>query len=90
MAKLEIKDHIDPNSKETYKAIFVDGKLFDWYIDKDELNKAKRFSRGNEARNRVVVGDVIQFFMECFREFLGKEISLQEVNKAIRTGELEI
>lgn len=86
---VEIKEYTDPDTGDTFKALYFNGEVFDWYIDKDELNKAKTFAKGNQVRNRAVVGDVIQFFMQCLREALGREISLKELNEAIRKGAIE-
>ena len=86
--KLDIKEHQD-EEVGSYRAIFVDGELFDWGINPQELHTAKSFIIQHPEMRKSVMGDIERHFVSCFSEFLGRDITLAEINKALETGEIE-
>jgi len=86
--QIEIRDHSDPDLGE-YKAIFVDGDLFDWGMPKDELKKAAKFVGSDPFLKKSIHGDIQRSFLECFSKFLGIEVGIAEVNEAIKKGYIE-
>lgn len=84
--KIEIKPHSEGN--ELYNALFVDEELFDWGIDKKELQQAKKIIGDNPLLKKSIVADIRTHFVESFSEFIGKPITISEINTAIRTGEI--
>jgi hypothetical protein len=37
---------------------------------------------------KSVMGDIQSHFVACFSEFIGQEVTLSQINEALRTGEL--
>ena len=81
MAKLEIKEHADG-----YKAIYVDDVLFDWGLGPEDVERAKKFAKHSEMLKKTIQGDIQKHFLDSFAEFLGKAVSLRELNEAIESG----
>ena len=85
---LEIRIHKDPELGE-YKAIFVGGILFDWGMPKEELDKAVKLFGNDPFLKKSVHGDIQRYFLESFGEFIGREVTINEVNEAIEAGSVE-
>lgn len=83
---LEIKEYHDPETGEVYDAIFVDGMAFNWGMDKDSLRQARRLAESNPTLQQSIYDNIQIHFVESFSEFLGREITLQEINEAIKNG----
>ena len=90
MKTIEIQPHEDSDFKKPYNALFVDGELFDWGIPQHELDKAKKFAGQDIFLKRTVHGDIQRYFLNCLSEFLGQEITIQELNEALEKGCLDV
>ena len=86
--KIEIRKHTDEETGEEYRALFVDDILFDWGLEKKSLLDARKLGESNPTVQKSVQGNIQQHFLESFSEFLGREITIQEVNVAIETGKI--
>ena len=86
--KIEIRKYTDEETYKQYRALFVDDTLFDWGLDEADLQEACRLSESNPIIQKSVQGNIQQHFLESFSEFIGREITLQEVNVAIETGKI--
>lgn len=86
MAKIYIKKHFDNELNRDINAIFVDDLAFDWGIDENSLYDARNFIQNNQNMEKAVYGDIENHFIECFSEFLGRKINIQELVNAIETG----
>ena len=86
--KIGIKPHFNAETQEAYNAIYVGDILFDWDIDKESLIRAKKFAGDNKLLRKSVVGNIQKHFLDSFSEFIGKPITLAEVNNALIKGEL--
>ena len=87
--RLDIKNYKDEETGLEYRAIFVDGELFDWGIDPQQLQTAKAFIAQNPEMRKSVMGDIERHFVSCFSEFLERDITLAEINRALETGEIK-
>ncbi len=81
MAKLEIKEH--PNG---YKVIYVDDVFFDWGLSPEDVERARKFAKNSNVLKQTIQNDIQRHFLDSFAEFLGKTVSLQELNEAIENG----
>lgn len=74
--------------KEGYirKGIFVDGEYFDWGVDEENFKDA--MSMG-PAYVEVIKRDIERHFIESFSEFIGKKITIEEFQIAMKNGYLE-
>lgn len=71
---------------ENVNYIVVDNEAFDWSIE-PEFVKMVQFQIKNDPEMKDnYIGSIFQHFTKCFSEFLGREVSLQEINKAIQEG----
>jgi hypothetical protein len=86
MAKIEVKIHFDEELKKDINAIYVDDQVFDWGIDEQSLYDARNFIQNNQNMEKAIYGDIENHFIECFSEFLGRQITLQELVAALETG----
>jgi hypothetical protein len=83
--RIEIKNHQD-ESGQTYRAIFADEQLFDWWLDEDNLTVARQLCKREPLMKKSVMGDIQSHFVQCFSEFIGREITLKEINEALVSG----
>jgi hypothetical protein len=82
MSKKEVKTV----NLEGVNYIVVDNEAFDWSIE-PEFVKMVQFQIKNDPEMKDnYIGSIFQHFTKCFSEFLGREVSLQEINKAIQEG----
>jgi len=86
MMHLEIKEYHDPETDDVYDAIFVDGIVFDWGMDQNSLRQAKTLAESNPTLQQSINDNIQHHFVESFSEFLGREITLGEINEAIKSG----
>ena len=70
--------------------IVVDNEAFDWGVEEEIIKKAQGFCKEHPNTNQSVLGDLQTHFIESFSEFLGREVELKEINKAIKDGYIEI
>jgi hypothetical protein len=87
LMRVEIKNYQD-DSGEICRGIFVEGELFDWGLDEADLKTAKTLIRQEPLMRKSVMGDIQSHFVACFSEFIGQEVTLSQINEALRTGEL--
>ena len=78
-----------PDTKTSQKVIFVDDELFDWGIEEEALEQARKFSKNDEGIQTAIHGDIQKYFLDSLSEFLGHTITLKEVNEAIENGFIE-
>ena len=67
------------------EVIAVDGEVFDWGLDEDSISHANRFSSNKETM-RAIHDDIRKYFLESLGEQLGFEVSMKDVNEALRAG----
>lgn len=79
--KLEIKEH-----SEGHRAIYVDDVLFDWGLEQEDVERAKKFAKSSDVLKKTIQNDIQKHFLDSFAEFLGKTVSLRELNEAIESG----
>jgi len=83
MVPFEEKPYMNEDGLHIQKGIFVDGTLFDWGVDEDDYNRA--VAMGPQYRQQIEAS-IAKHFVESFSEFLGRKITIEEVNEARRTG----
>jgi aminopeptidase-like protein len=87
--KLEIKPWLDEESGRTVNAIYLDGRVFDWGLVEDGILRAKEYIVQNPMVREVVYGDIQKHFLDSLSEFVGREVTLKELNAAIEKGYIE-
>ena len=70
--------------------IILDNEGFDWEIDPKQLRLVE-ISIGNDpAMKESFIGNMLNHFVTCFSDFLGKKVSLKEINDALEKGCIEV
>jgi hypothetical protein len=71
------------------KFIVVDDEVFDWGLEPEDLERAMKLAKNSDMLKKTVQRDIREHFMDSFAEFLGKAVSLKELNEAIESGWIE-
>lgn len=79
--KIEIKPYEQPDVG-TVKAIYVDDEPFDW-------GAVKQNTLHNPVKKARLIVSVRNHFVNSFSEFIGKKVTLKQINEAIESGVLE-
>jgi len=64
-------------------AIFIDDELLDWEVDINSL--AAAYKMGPEYF-KVAQQDIERHFLDSVSETLGREVTVQDINEAKKTG----
>ena len=86
--RVEIKNYQDEDTGDECRGIFVEGELFDWGLEVKDLKIAKALIKQEPQMQKSVMGDIQSHFIACFSEFIGREVTLSQINEALRTGEI--
>lgn len=86
---LTIKQISRPETNEKYNALFIDGQIFDWYIDSESLAEARKFAQNDPVIKRSIYADIQSHFMQSFCDFIGKKVTLSELNESLITGRID-
>jgi len=71
---------------ENVNYIVVDNEAFDWSIEPEYVKKIEFQVRNEPMLKDKYIGNIFQHFTRCFSDFLGRKVSLQEINEAIEKG----
>jgi hypothetical protein len=82
---VEIQEAVD-DSGQTVRALSLNGEVFDFGLDEDDLKKAKQFCGKDPFFTRSVHGDIRHYFLLSLSEIVGRELTIKEVNEAIEEG----
>ena len=85
---VEIKNYQDEDTGNECRGIFVERELFDWGLEEKDLKMAKTLIKQEPLMRKSVMGDIQSHFVACFSEFIGCEVTLVQINEALRTGEI--
>ncbi len=81
--KFEWKHRVlEDGNKEN--ALFVDGEMFDWEVDKESLIEV--FATGDAAIIKAAQQDISRHYLDSLSEFIGKKIEFSDIEKAEKTG----
>ena len=88
MRKLKIIQIHSEELNKPVNALSVDGEIFDWGMDPEEFNRTKNLMLHHRELKESVILSLANHFTECFSEFIEREITLEELNQAIKKGEI--
>ena len=88
MKKLQVLSDYSEEFKRDIKYLSVDGEIFDWGMDPEEFNRTKNLMLHHRELKESVILSLANHFTECFSEFIEREITLEELNQAIKKGEI--
>jgi hypothetical protein len=87
--EVEIREVYDPDTEQKYRALYFDGALFDWGMDPVELHRAKSFCDNDPFLKKSTHGDICRYFLQCLSEVFEREVTLKELNTAIKQGHID-
>jgi len=70
--------------------IVVDGEGFDWEVETQQVRKAEVSIKNDPLMKENFVGSIFNHMTSCFSEFIGKKVSLKEINNSIESGYIEV
>lgn len=87
--KLEIISSYSEDFDKNISVIVVDGEVFDWGLDLSSWSEAKKVIAQHQELTETVTVSILNHFCECFSDFIGRSMTLQEINDAIEKGCIE-
>jgi uncharacterized protein YneF (UPF0154 family) len=84
----------DKNMQKSIKILNVDGKnyivvdneAFDWEIEPEQLRSIEVKIKNDPPIRESLIGNILSHMTSCFSEFIGRKVSLKEINDAIENG----
>ncbi len=70
--------------------IAIDNEVFDWGVDPEEANKVILACKKDAGEKSNYVGNIKNYFITCFSEFVGRPITFREINEALEKGFIEV
>jgi hypothetical protein len=80
--RFEVKIRVTPD-RGVEKAIFIGGEMLDWQIDINSYVEAVKM--GFQYR-RAVQRDIEKYFVESVSDFLGRNVTMDDIKEAIKSG----
>ena len=81
--KFEIKEYFDVITGKFRKDIFVDQKLFEYEVDRNSLEEAKKMGGYYYI---AAQRDIQKHFLDSFSDFMGRPITQDDIKNATKTG----
>ena len=73
-------------SIEGKKYIVVDNEAFDWEVEPEQVKIISMKIKNDPLMKNSLIGSIFEHMAMCFSEFLGRKVSLKEMNDAIESG----
>lgn len=72
------------------RVILVDNQAFDWSVEDEHFKSAQIISRSDPAMRLKYLADIQQYLVTCMSEFLGKPVTLSDINRALANGYIDL
>lgn len=86
--QLKILNIKSPEKNKDIKYLVLNNEIFDWGIDDDSLDRAKKLMYQKPDMKEAVIMSIINHFVDSFSDFLGRTTTLEEVVTAIEKGHI--
>ncbi len=70
--------------------IVVDNEAFDWEVEPNQMMAIKMKIKSDPPMRDSLIGSVFAHMTSCFSDFIGKQVTLKEINDAIDCGYIEV
>ncbi len=80
------ENRITIHEHDGQKILAVNNEAFDWGINEESFKKVQFLARNDPEVKNNYIGSIQKYFVKCFSEFIGKEMTLKEINQAIKRG----
>ncbi len=68
------------------KYIVLDNEAFDWEIEPEQLKAIEIKIKNDPPMKESFIGSIFNHFTASFSEFVGKKVSLKDINDALEKG----
>ena len=89
MKKLSIINLYNEEFKKDISYLMLDNEVFDWGPDPEELQNAIKMINHNNDLKETILNSIVNHFVNSFSEFIGKKMTLDEINTSIENGNIE-
>lgn len=69
--------------------IAVDSEAFDWGLEEEDFKAMHLIIKNDPEMKKSFIGNIQKHLTQCFSEFIGRQVTLKEINEAIETGWIE-
>lgn len=84
--KLRILKIKDTEKNKDVNLLVLNNEVFDWGLDQESLNRAKKLIEQKPDMKESVIMSILNHFLECFSDFLGRKTNLEEILNSIEKG----
>ena len=88
MKKLSIIKLYNEEFKKDINYLMLDNEVFDWGPDPEELQNAIKMINHNNDLKETILNSIVNHFVNSFSEFIGKKMTLDEINTSIENGNI--
>lgn len=74
---------------EGVRYIVVGNEAFDWGVEEEHFKAASVISKNDPVMKENFLGEIQKHLVSCFSEFIGRPVTLVEINEALRVGSIE-
>jgi hypothetical protein len=67
----------------------VENEGFDWEIEPGQLRMVEISIKNDPTMRENLIGNLFNHFVDSFSDFLGKKVTLKEINDALEKGFIE-
>lgn len=75
---------------ENKEYIAIDNEAFDWELEPQQLKMIEIKIKTDPAVKDSMIGSVFNHLTSSFSDFVGKKVSLKEMNDALEQGYIEV
>lgn len=75
---------------ENKKYIVLENEAFDWEVQPEQLKTIEIKIKNDPSLKDSFIGNVFNHLTSSFSEFIGKDVSLKEINDALEKGYIEV
>jgi hypothetical protein len=68
------------------RIIAVDNEAFDWGLEEDAFKAAQLAIKNNPKIKEIYIKNIQKYFLDCFSEFMGRTVTIKEINEGIKCG----
>ena len=86
--QIKILNIKSPEKNKDIRFIVLDSEIFDWGIDDDSLNRAKKLIQQKPDMKEAIVMSMVNHFIESFSDFLGRPCTLEDIVQSIEKGSI--
>jgi hypothetical protein len=89
MKKLSIIKLYNEEFKKDINYLMLENEVFDWGPDPEELQNAIKMINHNNDLKETILNSIVGHFVNSFSEFVGKKMTLNEINTSIENGNID-